>query len=558
MKIKWMFILIIGIIIGSAGTYFLAGGKISSSASEEQQTEAETQLYSCGMHPEVISEEPGDCPICGMKLTPVRNTESTSQKQKGKEDEDREILYWRAPMDPTEIYEKPGKSKMGMDLVPVYEGDEAAGAGSIIINGAVQQNMNLRVAPVKKRDLHKTIRAYGEVKFNQENQYTVTTKISGWAEQLFVDTEGDKVRKGQALLSVYSPELVSTQQEYLSAINNLENLKSSPYHDIREGARRVVEITRNRFKLWDISDQEIQKLEKSGEIQDAMIIRSRVSGVVTHKIIKQGDKIGPGMPLYHIANLDQIWVEASVYESELSFIRTGQKAELVLDQLNQTRLEGEVDFIYPFLADDARSNTIRLVFNNRDGLLKPEMYATVYIHIPAAENALAVPSEAVIHTGKRTFVFVSQGEGRFEPREVKPGMETDAGYIEIASGLLEGEEVVTSGQFLLDSESRTREAIAKMRRAAAEQADKHTEHIDSLDHLYTCPMHPDFLTTDPEAECPECGMDLVPARELDDKIDLENTIFYTCSMHPEFLTTDPEGRCPECGMKLEKFKKDND
>lgn len=289
------------------------------------------------------------------------------------------------------------------------------------------------------------------------------------------------------------------------------------------------------------------------------------------------------MDMLHIADLNQVWVEAAVYESEIPLLVPGQKAELELDYLPGENLEGEVAFIYPYLDKKAQANNVRLIFDNRAGTLKPDMSATVRIFAPAIEEALAVPSEAVLHSGTRDIVFVARGDGTFDPREVKAGIESDDGFVQIVSGLFDGERVVVSGQFLLDSESRTREAIAKMRAASknkmemTEQPPGAHEHDPAADmppppekaghvhdemktgidisRLYTCPMHPEFLTTEPKASCPECGMALVPAKELDDKIDLDRAEFYTCPMHPEFLTTDPEGRCPECGMKLEKVKK---
>ena len=563
MKAKIFIILFIGILIGAAATYFIAP-MVKTSGGEIP--EGDEQLYSCGMHPEVISDKPGNCPICGMKLTPIKSTaQDTGQKQTG----ERKILYWRAPMDPTEIYEKPGKSKMGMDLVPVYEGDEAGGAGSITIDGALQQNMNLRVANVERRDISTVIRAYGKVTYAEDKEFSVNTKISGWIEKLYVNTTGQRVRKGQPLLEIYSPELVSTQEEYLLALKNHEQLSSSPYESIRNNAERMLTLARDRLEYWDISEDEIDNIKETGKSRRTILLKSQTTGIVTHKAVVEGDKVGPGMNLFHIADLSEIWVEASVYESELPLIEVGQKAELELDHVMGQKLEGKVDFIYPYLDQKSRANNVRLVFDNKNLLLKPDMYATVRITSHAASDSLAIPSEAVIHSGKRKIVFVTTGDGKFEPREVRIGVESDDGYIGIVSGLFDGEQVVVSGQFLLDSESQTREAIAKMRAAQAQRsqeasieevkgsAESHetVEHShDIQEHLYACPMHPEFITSDPNAKCPECGMNVVKAEELGDKVDLEKAEFYTCPMHPDFLTTDKNARCPECGMKLEKRK----
>ncbi len=564
MKTKIILILVLGILIGAVSTYIFVP---KAKTMDTMVQEGEKQLYSCGMHPEVISDEPGNCPICGMELTPIKGSAQIGTGEAGQE---RKIIYWQAPMEPTEIYDEPGKSKMGMDLVPVYEGDQAGGAGSILIDGSVQQNMNLRLARVERRTISNVIRAYGKVTYAQDKQYSVTTKISGWIEKLFVNTEGQKVRKGEPLLEIYSPQLISTQEEYLLALNNLEKLGSSPYESIRRSAEKMVSLARDRLEYWDIPKAEIENLDKTGKTRRTILLRSLVAGVVTHKGVVEGDKIGPGMDLFHIADLSKIWVEASVYESELPLIKKGLLAELELDHILGKTLEGRVDFIYPYLDSKARVNNVRLIFNNADFSLKPDMFATVRIYTQVADDVMAIPSEAIIHSGARKLVFVTKGDGKFEPRDVKLGTESDDGFTQILSGLFMDELVVVSGQFLLDSESQTREAIAKMRAAQAmktmetpEEAETEQTHEGEAhetqkmdpEKLYACSMHPEFITTDPDAVCPEDGMKVVSISELENKVDLEKAEFYTCSMHPEFLTTDPDALCPECGMKVEKIKK---
>lgn len=586
MRSKSIVFLLVGILIGATAIYFLMPRPKTASITSQAEGK---QLYSCGMHPEVISDKPGNCPICGMKLTPIKSTASGQKgTAAGTPEKERKILYWRAPMDPTEIYDHPGKSKMGMDLIPVYEGEEAGGAGSMTINAAVQQNMNLRVAPVERRDISAVIRAFGKVTYAQDKEFSVNTKISGWIEKLYVNTVGQNIRRGDPLLEIYSPELVSTQEEYLLALKNYKKLMESPYENIRQNAQRMVTVARDRLKYWDISEPEIDRIEQSGKVRRTVPLKSQLSGVVTHKAVVEGDKVGPGMDLLHIADLSKIWVEAAVYESEIPLLRLGQKAQLELDYRPEYKLEGKVDFIYPYLDRRSQANNVRLIFNNPELILKPDMYATVRIFAPTISASLAVPAEAVLHSGTRDIVFVSKGEGVFEPREVKTGAESDDGFVQVISGLFDEEQVVVSGQFLLDSESRTREAIAKMRAASAGKArassmemqefkpgtqeapiempmpkppEKTSQgeeqiklHMD-VSELYACPMHPDFITTDPKASCPDCGMAVVPAKQLGDKVNLDKAEFYTCSMHPEFLTTDPDGKCPECGMKVEKVKK---
>ncbi|MGB8952019.1 MAG: efflux RND transporter periplasmic adaptor subunit [Candidatus Aminicenantales bacterium] len=507
MKAKIVIILFAGILIGAVTTYLVVPkAKTLESASQEEGK----QLYSCGMHPEVISDKPGNCPICGMKLTPIKSTARGAEKTvTGEAGKERKILYWRAPMDPTEIYDRPGKSKMGMDLIPVYEGEEAGGSGSITIDGAMQQNMNLRVAKAERRDISNVIRAFGKVTYAQDKEFAVNTKINGWIEKLYVNTTGQLVRKGEPLLAIYSPELVSTQEEYLLALNNYKKLASSPYESVRKSAEKMLTLSLDRLKYWDISDAEIDKIEQTGQTRRTILLKSQVTGIVTHKAVVEGDKVSPGMDLFHIADLSKVWVEAAIYESELSLVHQGQRAELELDHVKGQKLEGKVDFIYPYLDQKSQANNVRLVFNNPDLMLKPDMYATVRIYSQTVSQSLAVPSEAVIHSGKRDIVFVTKGDGKFEPREVKTGTESDDGFVQVISGLFDGEEVVVSGQFLLDSESRTREAIAKMRAATAQKAQEPPMELEKgKAEFYTCPMHPDFLTTDKNARCPECGMKL--------------------------------------------------
>ncbi len=589
MKAKIFLILFVGILIGAVATYFVLP-KLTSGDSIAQ--DSEKQLYSCGMHPEVISDKPGNCPICGMKLTPIKGSaQATGQATAEEAGQERKVLYWRAPLDPTEIYDKPGKSKMGMDLVPVYEGEEAGGAGSIMIDGTIQQNMNLRVANVEQRDMSNVIRVHGRVTYAQDREFSVNTKINGWVEKLYVNTLGQKVRKGQALLEIYSPELVSTQEEYLLALNNYKKLSESPYESIRKNAERMLGLARSRLEYWDISSDEIDKIKKTGKVRRSLPLSSQITGVVTHKAVKEGDKIGPGMVLFQIADLSKVWVEASVYEADLALIKEGQRAELELDQIQGRQLEGKVDFIYPYLDKKSRANIVRLVFNNPGQILKPEMYATVRIFNRSVEQAMAIPAEAVIHSGKRKIVFVTKGDGKFEPREVRIGTESDDGYVEVVSGLFFDEKVVVSGQFLLDSESQTREAIAKMRarqkqstksetpgvegstghtheaETASETHEGHaeTETPSAMEHgqqergqdkpgvekLYACPMHPDFLTTDKNARCPECGMKLVAAVGAE----MASVEYYGCPMPAHsHIRHDKAGKCEECGMDLKPIR----
>lgn len=450
--------------------------------SEQVTEQGETQLWTCGMHPEVILDEPGQCPKCGMNLVPVKQTDDKSaaadtKKNKGK------ILYWQAPMNPTEIYDKPGKSKMGMDLVPVYEGDVSSGS-SVKIDPVTVQNMGVRVAPVERKDFNRTIRTVGVVEYNEETLYTVSPKISGWIDKLYVDFTGKEVRKNQPLLEIYSPELVTTQQEYLLALKNKELVGETQYASILQGAESLLNSTRQRLLYWDIPESEIADLEKRGSVKKNLTLFSPATGVVTHKNAVEGAHIKEGMALYQIADLSKVWIDVSIYDNEAPWIKIGQKAQMELSYQPGKKFDGKVSYIYPYLNEKARDLKVRLEFPNPDLQLRPGMYSNVTIHTDLIPNSIVVPTEAVIRSGQRNIVFVSRDEGRFEPREVIVGEESASRNLRIISGLVGNEKVVVSAQFLLDSESRLQEAIQKMlaEKSETKTAEKETAPDEAMDH----------------------------------------------------------------------------
>ncbi|GAB4380956.1 MAG: hypothetical protein Kow0042_31360 [Calditrichia bacterium] len=438
---------------------------------QEEQTE-ESQLWTCGMHPEVLLEEPGQCPKWGMNLVPVKQKAEPKTREKPKGE--RKILYWQAPMDPTEIYDRPGKSKMGMDLVPVYEDEVKSSGGAVTIDPVTVQNMGVRYTTVKRMDFSRTIRTVGKIDYNEEKLYTVTTKISGWIEKLYVDYTGKMVRRGSPLLEIYSPDLVTTQEEYLLALNNKKAVSQSSFASIKEGAESLLNSTHKRLDYWDIPEAEIEALEKTGRVKKSIPLNSPANGVVVHKNAVEGIFVKQGSNLYQIADLSTVWVYASLYDYELPWISPGQEAEMELSYLPGKTFRGTISYIYPYLEQKTRNARIRLEFPNPDLELKPGMYANVYLQGKVIPNTLVLPTEAVLRSGERNMIFVVRQEGKFEPREVKIAEEGGPGnrYYRVLAGVLEGEKVVTSAQFLLDSESRLQEAIQKMleeKRARAQQ-----------------------------------------------------------------------------------------
>lgn len=456
----------LGLVIQKVG---VKGNSAQIGATQGDQ-QAGKQLWTCGMHPEVILDHPGNCPICGMKLVPVKGdagaAEAASdpqQQQKAKPKGKRKILYWRAPMDPTEIYDHPGKSKMGMDLIPVYEDEAQIGKGGTIrIDPVTVQNMGVRTVEVRRVNFVRTVRTVGYVAYNEEKLYTISPKISGWIEKLYVAATGDEVRPNEPLLEIYSPELVTTQQEYLLALKTERMLADASDASIHRSARSLLESTRKRLLYWDIPRDEIARLERTGKVRKTLTLRSPARGAVIHKNAVEGAFVKAGQNLYQIADLSTVWVQGSIYDYELPWVHVGQKAEVELDYVPGRTFTGKVTYIYPYLDPKARDVKVRVELPNPDLELRPGMYATVRLKTEPVPGVLAVPDEAVIRTGTRNIVFVARGKGRFEPREIRIGEEGDGGLVRVLSGLLPGEKVVVSAQFMLDSESRLQEAIRKM------------------------------------------------------------------------------------------------
>jgi len=322
--------------------------------------------------------------------------------------------------------------------------------------------MGVRTAKVEVRPLSRMTLAVGLVNYNERNLATITTKVNGWVERLYVNATGDPVRKGQTLLSIYSPDLVSTQEEYLLALRNLKAMKSSPVKEMVEGARRMAEASRRRLEYFDIGAGQINALERTGQVKKNLTLASPVNGIVTKRMITQGMYVQAGMPLLEVADLSTIWVDADIYQYELPWIKVGQPVTMTLDYLPGETFQGKIDYIYPYLKEATRTAKVRLRFPNPQFKLKPEMFAQVKIESPVTQNAVVVPADAVLDTGLKQHVFIALGQGRFEPREVKLGVLGNDGLREVLSGLQGGEEVVTSAQFMLDSESRFREAVQLM------------------------------------------------------------------------------------------------
>ena len=421
--------------------------------------EKKVKFWQCPMHPTYIADEPGTCGICGMDLVPTYEDEGG-----GKNSGEKKIKYWRAPMDPTYISETPGKSPMGMDLVPVYEDEEAeASPNAIRIDPATVQNMGVVTETVERGDLKVDIRTVGNLDYDEGKIFLVNTKYDGWIEKGHINYIGERVEKGEPLFEIYSPDLVSTQEEYLSAVKYRDRMQNSGFAEAEARAEDLVDATRSRLLYWDITEEQIKLLEAKREAKRTLTVVSPASGIVAQKMDQalEGMRAKAGMNLYKIADLSTLWVHVDIYEYQLPWIKVGQEAEIEIGAFPGEVLRGKVLFFYPHL--DKKTRTIRACVEipNAVGKLRPAMFATVQFMPVAESDVVLVPEMAVLHSGERDVVVLALGGGRFEPREIKLGLQGGGRY-QVREGLEGGEEIVTSSQFLIDSESNLREAINKM------------------------------------------------------------------------------------------------
>lgn len=421
--------------------------------------------YTCGMHPFILSDQPGNCPICGMALTKIEGTAAAAASSEG----GRKILFYRNPMNPMVTSSTPAKDEMGMDYVPVYE-DEAGvgGSGSPLPEGyaAVQVGAErvplagIRSVPAVRETIGHPVRAVGLVVPDERRVRRVQSKVEGWIEKLHTNFVGQEVRKGQPLLEIYSPDLVAAQREYLLAREGEDRMKQSPYEDARRMSSGLVQAARTRLKRFDVPEDFIAELERTGQVRRTVTLNAPVSGYVTGKEVFEGTRVTPGMDLLSVTDLSHVWIEADLYEYEAQAVRVGQAAVLETVADLGGKRKGRVAFIYPTLSPETRTLKVRFDFPNPGLRLKPQMYANVSLDLRSA-TGVVVPDSSLIETGVRVIAFVDAGGGDFEPREVKVGVRGN-GKAQILSGVKAGEKVAVGANFLLDSESKLRAALTKM------------------------------------------------------------------------------------------------
>lgn len=444
--------------VAGAGTlawYRLSGGGTSVRKADE---------YFCPMHPQIVRDEPGECPVCGMKLEKRLPRGSSPQATAVSSGGERRILYYRHPMDPSVHSDKPAKDDMGMDYIPVYAEDlqgssSVPGRAAVTIPQERAQLLGIRSEPVTAGVSGGPLRTVGHVAIDERRREVVQTKYEGYVEKLYVDFTGKPVRRGQPLLAIYSPELVAAQKEYLVARGAQQRLGESSVPGVAKGGVELAEAARQRLRSFDVSPDEIATLDRTGATRRTITLRSPASGLVVEKMAFEGMKVSPADRLFQIADLSRVWILAEVYEKDLADVRVGLPARVVLPNQPGREWRGTVTFVSPTVKPETRTAEARIELSNADGLLKPDMFADVYLEGPSA-SVLTVPESAVVQTGERTLVFVDKGQGHYEPREISIGERVPGGY-RVRSGLVAGERVVVSANFLIDSESSIRSAIAR-------------------------------------------------------------------------------------------------
>ncbi len=419
------------------------------------------QKWQCPMHPEIVRDAPGDCPICGMKLVPIEAPSPTPAKTPGGP---RKLLYYRSPMGTGETSPVPRKDSMGMDFVPVYSDEVGAGAAgpdglaSVTVDARKLSLLGLKTVAVTRAPFETSIRTTGRVAADERRVHHVHTRYEGFVEHVTADFTGKFVKKGEALAFIYSPEVYATQQEYLLALKASRSLGESGVPSVAQGGRDLLSAARQRLILWEIAPADIERIEKSGEPIRAMPVYAPISGYVTGRTAFHGMKVMPADTLFDILDLSEVWLLADVYEYELPRLSLGEKATMTLSYWPGRSWDGTVSYIYPAVDEKTRTVKVRIGLENPKGELKPEMFADVTIHGRTRE-VLQIPDDAILESGTRNIVFVSEGEGKLVPREVSVG-DHGAGVVEVRSGLKEGEVVVQGANFLVDSESRLKAAIS--------------------------------------------------------------------------------------------------
>ena len=458
--------LVIGLVWFFAPQYLpfkMAGDGQNDSLIEHARKHSDPN-YVCPMHSQIVKGKPGNCPICGMNLVKrePEEDESNSMKSsmKGGKTSKPKIKYWVAPMDANYRRDKPGKSPMGMDLVPVYEEDDDMesmaddGLPTIKIKGNTAQKMGIRTETVRKNKLSRTIHTIGSISYNEDTLHHIHSRTSGWVEKVYIKAEGDEVQRGSTLVDFYSPDIVAAQKDLLVA------KKSGKLFSQKGGGASLIESAKQKLRLLDVSESVIKKIEKTGKSLDRIPVVTPQSGVIIKMGIRDGMYVTPTLQMYSIADLSSVWVQVDVFEHQLNWVKVGNKAEMTVQGLPGEKWTGKVDYIYPELNPINRTLKVRLKFDTPDQKLKPNMFADVTLY-SEPKTVLSVPNEAIIYYENSLRVVKMVDKGKYKPVEIKTGMKSE-GKVEVLEGLSDGDKIVVSGQFMLDSESNLQASFRRL------------------------------------------------------------------------------------------------
>ena len=429
----------------------------SCSKGPTAKKDSNIDYWTCTMHPSVHSKDPGKCPICSMDLVPVMRKEGAEAKPPPSQQGERKIKSYKSTMMPGEVSVKPAKDSMGMDMVPVYENEKNGAttqSSEFVVPVERQQQIGVRYAKVERKPLRHTIRAVGLIVPDKTRNWQFVSRVDGYVQKLDVTAPGDLVEKNAALLSIYSPDLLTSEREFVELLRMRDQAKSK---DARETPQRLIESAKRRLQLWNVTDQQIADLEKTRKASETLTLLSPFRGVVQSVPLEQGKSVKVGDMLVEVADLSVVWVWAEFYESELSMLNVGQKFMITTKSYPGDKFEGTLSVINPFLDETKRTAKVRIDIANSDFKLRPGMYVNAELEMDMGE-ALTVPVSAVMPTGTRSIVFVDKGEGKLEPRIVQLGAKYGDIY-EVQSGLQANERVVASANFLIDAESKVQGAL---------------------------------------------------------------------------------------------------
>jgi RND family efflux transporter MFP subunit len=411
--------------------------------------------FTCTMHPSVHSKDPGKCPICSMDLVPVMK--KSSGEAKTEQPAGRKIKYYKSTMMAGETSAKPVKDSMDMDMVPVFE-DEKPGAANqpseFVVPVERQQQIGVRYAKVERKPLFHTIRAVGLIVPDKTRNWQFVSRVEGYVQKLHVTAPGELVEKDAPLLSIYSPDLLTSEREFAELLRMRDQAKSK---DARETPQRLIESAKRRLQLWNVTDEQIAELEKTRKASDTLTLLSPFRGVVQSVPLEQGKNVKVGDMLVEVADLGVVWIWAEFYENELSMLQVGQKIGITAKSYPGEKFEGIISVINPFLDERKRTAKVRIDVANPDFKLRPGMYVNTELEMDMGQ-ALTIPVSAVMPTGTRSVVFVDKGQGKLEPRAVQLGTKY-ADIYEVKTGLQENERVVASANFLIDAESKVQGAL---------------------------------------------------------------------------------------------------